>query len=339
MSVNALLPISSVERETGIAKDTLRVWERRYGFPAPLRNETGDRRYPDAQVRKLHVIRQLMDCGLRPAKLLQQSVEELTLNLQSMADSQHTAPELRGELQEIVNVVRSHSPETLRKLLNGALLEVGLRKFLLEFVEPLNRAIGVAWTRGELGISEEHLYSEQIQIILRRAIDSVPAQTDRPRILLTTLSGEQHQLGLLMAHACLALEGALCISLGIQTPIGEVQRAASAHRADIVGLSFGQSTKKSEACESLLALRTVLAPRVQIWAGGRLWRDARAILPGVLQISALTDIPTAVATWRADRPESRSTRIRTTQQTRNPAAPELQTMQPLPQTSPRRRRP
>jgi hypothetical protein len=26
-------PISAVERETGLSKDTLRMWERRYGFP------------------------------------------------------------------------------------------------------------------------------------------------------------------------------------------------------------------------------------------------------------------------------------------------------------------
>lgn len=29
------LPISVVERETGIPKDLLRMWERRYGFPEP----------------------------------------------------------------------------------------------------------------------------------------------------------------------------------------------------------------------------------------------------------------------------------------------------------------
>src|SRR2546429_6664813 len=39
-------PISAVERETGLAKDTLRVWERRYGFPRPERDSAGDRRYP-----------------------------------------------------------------------------------------------------------------------------------------------------------------------------------------------------------------------------------------------------------------------------------------------------
>lgn len=30
-----LLSIAAVERDTGLTKDTLRVWERRYGFPTP----------------------------------------------------------------------------------------------------------------------------------------------------------------------------------------------------------------------------------------------------------------------------------------------------------------
>ena len=36
------LPIAAVERETGLAKDTLRVWEKRYGFPQPLRDASGN---------------------------------------------------------------------------------------------------------------------------------------------------------------------------------------------------------------------------------------------------------------------------------------------------------
>ena len=36
------LPISVVERETGIPKDLLRMWERRYGFPQPGRDAQGD---------------------------------------------------------------------------------------------------------------------------------------------------------------------------------------------------------------------------------------------------------------------------------------------------------
>jgi DNA-binding transcriptional MerR regulator len=35
---NQFYSIGVIERDTGIGRDTLRVWERRYGFPDPVRN-------------------------------------------------------------------------------------------------------------------------------------------------------------------------------------------------------------------------------------------------------------------------------------------------------------
>ena len=41
--------IAAVERDTGLSKDVLRMWERRYGFPVPERDANGERLYPAAQ--------------------------------------------------------------------------------------------------------------------------------------------------------------------------------------------------------------------------------------------------------------------------------------------------
>lgn len=38
---------------TGVAEPTLRMWERRYGFPKPSRTESGHRRYTEAQVEQV----------------------------------------------------------------------------------------------------------------------------------------------------------------------------------------------------------------------------------------------------------------------------------------------
>ena len=51
--------IAAVERDTGLAKDTLRVWERRYGFPAPGRDAQGERLYSDDDLVRLRHIRRL----------------------------------------------------------------------------------------------------------------------------------------------------------------------------------------------------------------------------------------------------------------------------------------
>ena len=66
------LSIAAVERDTGIGKDTLRVWERRYGFPKPGRDANDERSYPMVQVERLRVIKRLMDQGHRPGRVVAQ---------------------------------------------------------------------------------------------------------------------------------------------------------------------------------------------------------------------------------------------------------------------------
>ena len=73
----AVFSIAAVERDTGLSKDTLRVWERRYGFPAPARNANGERLYPQDQLDRLRLIRRLLDAGHRPARIVAATAEEL----------------------------------------------------------------------------------------------------------------------------------------------------------------------------------------------------------------------------------------------------------------------
>src|SRR5512137_1994659 len=72
-----VLDISGVERETGLSKDVLRMWERRYGFPKPARDENGERQYAAAEVAKLRAIKRLMDIGMRPGRIVRCTQDEL----------------------------------------------------------------------------------------------------------------------------------------------------------------------------------------------------------------------------------------------------------------------
>src|SRR5678816_2722376 len=127
--------------------------------------------------------------------------------------------------------------------------------------------IGVAWQEGRLQVFEEHRFTEATRRVLRQAIAAVPPGRT-PRVLLTSVPGESHALGLLMAEAVLALEGASCISLGTQTPLPEIVRAATALKADVVALSFSTAFQRRRVQGLLVELRTALPPNVILWAGG-----------------------------------------------------------------------
>ena len=175
----------------------------------------------------------------------------------------------------------------------------GLQRFVLETMTPLNRAVGDAWMRGELQVFEEHLYTEQLQVALRTAINAFPRQTGTPRVLLTTFPGEQHGLGLLMVEALLVPEGAQCISLGVQTPLEDIRRAALAHKAHIVALSFSGAFPVRQATDGLATLRRQLPPSVTLWAGGEMTRRVRKTMPGVVLIPDLASTIGALKSWRA----------------------------------------
>lgn len=78
-----MFPINVVEKETGISKYLLRMWERRYTFPRPDRDQKGERLYSSVDVEKLKIIKSLMEEGYRPSKVINQQLDELKVLLKT----------------------------------------------------------------------------------------------------------------------------------------------------------------------------------------------------------------------------------------------------------------
>jgi DNA-binding transcriptional MerR regulator/methylmalonyl-CoA mutase cobalamin-binding subunit len=288
--------ISSVERETGLSKDTLRMWERRYAFPQPLRDANGERVYPADQVEKLRLLKRLMDRGHRPGKIIARSLTELTALGEELAAE---AP--RPEIEVMLRLIKAHELLELRRHLGQALARQGLQAFVLDTIAPLTEAVGTAWTRGYLAVFEEHLYTELMQGFLRSAIAGVHQPGGTPRVLLTTLPSELHGLGLLMVEALLALDGAACISLGTETPAREIGEAAEAQRIDIVALSFSGAYPEAKAADALKELRALLPEAVTLVAGGSGTARLRRPIEGVRISSDLRLMSEMIQHWRSSR--------------------------------------
>ncbi|MCX7893062.1 MAG: MerR family transcriptional regulator [Burkholderiales bacterium] len=293
-----LYSIGAVERDTGLTKDTLRVWERRYGFPTPVRDANGERVYSREQVAKLRTLKRLLDRGHRPGRIIGRSLAELVA-LADAAPAAAPEPVLAEAPARILALLREHRVAELREELGQSLMRQGLAGFVTETVAPLNRAVGDAWMRGQIEVFEEHLYTETMQGVLRGAIASIPQHGRPPRVLLTTLPNEQHHLGLLMAQAMFTLEGATAISLGTQTPIFDIVLAAASHRADVVALSFSSAYPTVQVADGLEELRAKLPRAVELWAGGTNAGLRRRDLTGVRICDTLEAIAPALAEWRA----------------------------------------
>ena len=289
--------IATVERDVGLSKDVLRVWERRYGFPAPERDAHGERLYPLAQVERLRLIKRLMDLGHRPGRLIGLTEPELT----ELVSSQHKASEapVPGDteaLHDVLALITKHDAAGFDQALQQRLAKRGLQQFVQDTMAPLTHMVGQAWEVGRIEVYEEHLFTELSNRMLRKAISGVPGG-QAPRVILTTLPDEPHGLGLLMVESMLSLEGAHCIPLGTQMPMLSIVEAARAHRADVVALSFSAAFPARQIPPLLAQLRGLLADGVALWAGGA---GVNRLAPqtGVRLMVSLAEVQSAVVEWQ-----------------------------------------
>ena len=307
--------ISDVERETGLGKDTLRVWERRYGFPKPLRNGSSDRIYGRDQVHKLQLIKRLLDAGERPGKVV--ALEAQTLQDMLSAKSAN-APEAGKSLAGNKVMGRVTTPELeepwvqwladdetlqIKQALQQKILRHGLGQVVGSTIAPLCQRIGEAWMQGQISVYQEHLFTEILQGVLRDAITSIDGAMNigsrSPRVLLTTTPNEMHGLGLLMAESHFALESCERYVLGTSTPLSDTLEAVRRLRIDILALSFSAYASRNDVVDSLRLLRAQIDPGVEIWVGGAGAKACAKRLPeGVFLLNRPSDVSDQVKAWR-----------------------------------------
>ncbi len=303
--------IAEVERDTGIGKDTLRVWERRYGFPQPLRDSLGERLYPLDQIHKLRLIKRLMDTGHRPGKIVSQSVDQLQELLNGMClvkgaedNTGHASePSALDANAPWLRWLAEDRSDLIKQALRQHIIKQGLGSTVEDLVAPLCVYVGEAWLRGELSVYQEHLFSATLQQVLREAIASVEASSptlgQHPRVLLATTPGEHHSLGLLMAECYLALESFARFELGSSTPVVEILQAVEHMNIDVLALSFSAYASRNDVISSLQQLIDGVPAGVEIWAGGSATAlQGRSVPEGITVISRARDVAEHVNAWR-----------------------------------------
>lgn len=296
---DALFPITAAERETGISKELLRMWERRYGFPQPERDANGDRMYAADQLVRLRKIRNLIDIGFRPGKIIALPLEELDSLLQTHAQTRtDIAPELFAEL---LKVLKTHDTDQVRDYVAHKMIQLGLERFVLDFLQSAHYIIGESWNEGLISIDEEHLFIEQVQKTMRQAIGNLRETNRPPRMMLTTAPTERHSLGLLMLESLLRLQDCDAVFFGLEMPARDIAQAAVRHKMNIVALSFSAAFPSAKAIEFLEELRFRLPLSVEIWAGGSALSATRRSVEAVQIFKDLPGVLQAVAAWRKTR--------------------------------------
>ena len=255
-----LLSIGDISAVTGLSVDVIRIWERRYGFPSPIRLPSGHRRYPEVDLQRLRLVAEAWAHGQRPALVARADADALRRMILPMVGTR---------LEALWHAVEGMEPDRMRTLLQGYLEGMGWQPFLQEIVKPLLDRVGIAWADGEIGLHHEHLLTEVLEDLLRRMRQILPLLAGEGRVLLCTLPGERHRLGLLMAALIFAGRGARTDLMGVDLPIASIAQAAKLLRVNRVAISLSIQHTGEPVRRMIVELKDRLSPDCLLLIGGK----------------------------------------------------------------------
>ena len=266
--MTSYLSIRVTSRLTSIELDTLRMWERRYGFPRPERTSGGSRVYSEEDVGALKLIKRALEQGYRPGEVVGKPREELAQLVLVASQSPSRAATATPTMATLLAALGRDELALLRAELRQAAVMLGPKRFLVEVAHPICVRVGELWADGKLEVRHEHMLSECLSAQLRVLMSAYEDRPGAPRVLLATLPNERHGLGLAMAEVYLAASQVTPVLLGVDTPAEQIVKAARSHAVDAVGLLVTQASDLKATKSHVRWMLGELPRRVCIWVGG-----------------------------------------------------------------------
>jgi methanogenic corrinoid protein MtbC1 len=236
--MSGVLNIAALSRRTGVAPDTLRKWEHRYGILCPSRTAGGQRRYDERDVARVEWLRERLREGYRIGE---------AATLLGRVDVGCASGSPAEQADAILDAVAAGRHDEVGSLLDQAFALHGVEATLEHVLEPLLRAVGERWAAGTLGVADEHLVSEGVRARLGHLLSDGSGDV-HGRVVLACAPGERHELGLMTVGIALRRDGWDVAYLGADTPLDDALDVARRTSARVLGISV-TTAERADALE------------------------------------------------------------------------------------------
>lgn len=266
--------IHRVAKLTGLSKDVIRVWERRYGLVKPSRSSNRYREYSDEEVALLRFVKNQMEQGATIGGLAAEGHDALVAR---MRDATPVPPEKERPhdrlLEELIGSLDPLDKAAFERKLNGAVAVIPFEEALHRILLPLQRRIGELWHEGRLNVGVEHYVTKLVQQKLFSVMNQLPVNEFGPRVLIACPEGEIHEVGAQAVAYIAATRGCQVYYLGPNLPASDLLSFCERITPDLVLLSLTDTKPEAAALQLLKDLETVTS-RWPMAIGGQ---GARAI--------------------------------------------------------------
>jgi DNA-binding transcriptional MerR regulator len=267
--------VAAVERMTRIPASTLRSWERRYGWPRPLRTASGQRLYSDQDVAVIRFLDRRRVEGM---------------SLPQAAGLLNSAPAVEDRdpgrlLARLVAALRAYDEADAEATFAAAEALLGIEGAAIGLV-PAAIVAASAHGPAEDGppVEVEHFASNFLRRQTLRLLNGLPPAIGRP-VLVGCGPDEQHELGALLLMVLLRGRGHRVVYLGARVPGPAMERAAAALDPAGVVISLTMPESLERALEWMGERRRWSRSTPVAWWGGPAVANApdlAARLPGGL---------------------------------------------------------
>ena len=252
--------VGELARRVGVAPETLRAWERRYGVLRPSRTPAGYRVYGSDDELRAQRMRELIESGWAAGEAALAVTADET---PPMSVTPAVEPPFAAAADQVLDALLSFDCETVQAAFDRVFAVRSMDAALREVVLPALHEIGELWARGKITVAQEHFATELITGRLR----GLGREWDHglgPRAILACLAGERHDIGLLCCGLALHRRGWRVTYLGADTPADALNSAVTAVDPALLVIGAVQPEPLRIAARSLAQL----AERVTVAVGG-----------------------------------------------------------------------
>lgn len=236
--------IKSVSKLSGLSELVIRAWESRYEAVTPDRTKGNRRLYSENDLEKLSLLKKLTDRGHRIGSIAHLEYEDLK-RMSNKKEFEKLTETNRSEFDllpmsilDCVDAIRVFDGKKLETILMDASLLLSQPKLIENFIIPLMEKIGIFWQEGLLRVSHEHFASTIIRKFLSTISDGYNINGSAPKLIVTTLQGQYHEVGALIGSSYAASDGWKPIYLGASLPAEEIAFVRNETGANAILLSF-----------------------------------------------------------------------------------------------------